>query len=154
MLSTVQFKYVHNIVSSFISIIHVASWILPVTHPSILPSNECTSSIYILYFYKDDSSTRNNQPAKTRSCRNWKPTPQQKTDQSTVTNQVRLIYRKGRKNKPQTTNTRKTAVKHYSKFYYGRIENHHPTNKELEWKPHTLHCIKLNKLQKTPKFFQ
>ena len=29
----------------------------------------CTSSIYILYFYKDDSST-NNQPAKTRSCRN------------------------------------------------------------------------------------
>ena len=35
-----------------------------------------------------------------------------------------------RDHKPQTQG--KQIVTHYSKFYYGRIENHHPTNKELE----------------------
>ena len=40
--------------------------------------------------------------------------------------------RKGRRKKPQTTTQGKQIVTHYSKFYYGRIENHHPMNKELE----------------------
>ena len=91
----------------------------------------CTSSIYILYFYKDDSSTNNQSPKQEAAGTENQHHNRKKTSRLSPTKSGSYTERGGRRNyKPQTQG--KQIVKHYSKFYYGRIENHHPTNKELE----------------------